>query len=200
MPVEQVPVGDLIVVRPGERIPVDGVVVEGRSDGGRVDADRREPARGKAAGRRGGRRPPSTSTARFTFEATKVGKDTALAQIIRVVEEAQGSKAPIQRLADVVSALLRPGGGRPWPCSPSSAWYWPPGDVTRALLNMIAVLVIACPCALGLATPTAIMVGTGPRRRARHPVQGRRAPGEGPPAGRGGAGQDRAPSPGASRS
>ena len=125
----------------------------------------------------------------FTFVATKVGKETALAQIVRMVEEAQGSKAPIQRLADVVSVYFVPAvvlvalvafGG----------WYLATGDFTRSLLNMTAVLVIACPCALGLATPTAIMVGTGRGAEQRHLVQGRRAPGKGPQAVCGRAGQD----------
>jgi P-type Cu+ transporter len=101
------------------------------------------------------------------FEATKVGKETALAQIIRLVEEAQGSKAPIQKLADQISATLY----RHCDCSPHSTflvWYFliplPRADnrlFTRALINTVAVLVIACPCAMGLATPTAVMVGTG---------------------------------------
>src|SRR5690606_13936674 len=96
----------------------------------------------------------------FRFRATKVGRDTVLAQIIKVVEEAQSSKAPIQRMADVVSAYFVPAVVAVAVVT-FVGWYATTGDFTRALLNMTAVLVIACPCALGLATPTAIMVGTG---------------------------------------
>jgi Cu+-exporting ATPase len=136
VPVDEVAVGDLVLVRPGETIAVDGVVVEGRSS---VDE---------------------------SFEATKVGRETALAQIIRLVEDAQGSKAPIQKLADQVSAIFVPAvlgiaalTFLAWfllaPVNPAIPQF------TRALINMVAVLVIACPCAMGLATPTAVMVGTG---------------------------------------
>src|SRR5690606_12683289 len=96
----------------------------------------------------------------FKFEATKVGKDTALAQIIKLVEDAQGSKAPIQRLADIISGYFVPAVVGVAAVT-FVAWYLIGGDFTRALINFTAVLVIACPCALGLATPTAIMVGTG---------------------------------------
>ncbi len=158
--IEQVRAGDVVVVRPGEQIPVDGVVREGRStvDESMLTGEPAPAAKGPGAPVTGG---TLNKQGLLTFEATRVGKDAALAQIIRLVEEAQGSKAPIQRLADQISAVFVPGvigialvtfllwgvfGGEGW---------------VRALINMVAVLVIACPCALGLATPTAIMVGTG---------------------------------------
>ncbi|MFS8665998.1 MAG: cadmium-translocating P-type ATPase [Limnochordales bacterium] len=159
VPIAQVQVGDRIVVRPGERIPVDGIVLEGRStvdesmitgESMPVEKGPGDQVVGATINRHG----------TFTFEATRVGKDTALAQIIRVVEEAQGSKAPIQRMADVVSSYFVPAVVAVALLT-FAAWYAATGDLTRALLNMTAVLVIACPCALGLATPTAIMVGTG---------------------------------------
>lgn len=159
IPVEEVAVGDLVIVRPGESIPVDGKIREGSSavdesmlTGESLPRDKNvgDEVVGATINRHGS----------FTFEAVKVGKDTALAQIIRIVEEAQGSKAPIQRLADVVSsyfvsAVVVVG------AVTFAAWYLTTGQTQAALLNMTAVLVIACPCALGLATPTAIMVGTG---------------------------------------
>ncbi len=167
VPVEEVVVGDLVLVRPGEKIPVDGVVVEGRSavdesmltgESLPVEKSAGDAVIGATLNKLG----------LLKFEATKVGRETALAQIIRLVEAAQGSKAPIQKLADQVSAVFVP-------MVISIAvltflgWYFlapPPGDpaisqFTRALINMVAVLVIACPCAMGLATPTAVMVGTG---------------------------------------
>ena len=103
------------------------------------------------------------TTGSFHFRATKVGADTALAQIVRLVEQAQGSKAPIARLADVIAALVRAGGDRHRHASRLVVWlvFGPSPSLNYALLNFVAVLVIACPCALGLATPTAIMVGTG---------------------------------------
>lgn len=159
IPIEDVQVGDFIVVRPGEKVPVDGVVTEGRSTvdesmltGESMPVEKTEGAEvvGATINKHG----------TFTFRATKVGKDTALAQIIRVVQDAQGSKAPIQRMADVVSSYFVPAvvGAA---VITFLGWYFGTGDFTRALLNMTAVLVIACPCALGLAVPTAIMVGTG---------------------------------------
>lgn len=159
IPIEQVQVGDIIVVRPGEKIPVDGIVREGRSavDESMITGESMPVEKGP-----GDEVVGATINKHGTFkvEATKVGKDTALAQIIRVVEEAQASKAPIQRLADVVSAYFVPAVVGVAVIA-FIGWYIATGDFTRALLNMTAVLVIACPCALGLATPTAIMVGTG---------------------------------------
>ncbi|MBO8140797.1 MAG: copper-translocating P-type ATPase [Firmicutes bacterium] len=166
IPVEEVRVGDLVVVRPGEKIPVDGIVREGYSTvdesmltGESLPVDKRpgDAVAGATINRHG----------TFRFEATRVGKDTVLAQIIRAVEEAQGNKAPIQRLADRVSAYFVPAVVTVALVT-FAGWYVVTGDITRALLNMTAVLVIACPCALGLATPTAIMVGTG--RGAEHGI------------------------------
>jgi len=161
IPVEELRVGDMVVVRPGERIPVDGVVEEGRSsvDESMITGESL-PVR-KAAGDEviGA---TLNKTGSFRFRATKVGKDTALAQIIRLVEDAQGSKAPIQRLADVIAGYFVP-----VVISIAIATFivWfdfgPSPEMTFALLNFVAVLIIACPCALGLATPTAVMVGTG---------------------------------------
>ncbi|MCX7669733.1 MAG: copper-translocating P-type ATPase, partial [Anaerolineae bacterium] len=168
VPADDVRVGDLVIVRPGEKIPVDGVVVEGRStvdesmltgESLPVEKGPGDPVIGATLNKLG----------LLKFEATKVGKETALSQIIRLVEEAQGSKAPIQRLADRVSAVFVPAVigiavltflgwyffGPPLPVNADISAF------TRALVNAVAVLVIACPCAMGLATPTAVMVGTG---------------------------------------
>ncbi|MEW6066559.1 MAG: heavy metal translocating P-type ATPase [Bacillota bacterium] len=161
IPIEDVQVGDMLVVRPGEKIPVDGIIHEGTSTvdesmltGESVPVDKQpgDPVIGATINKLG----------IFTFQATKVGKDTALAQIIRIVEEAQGSKAPIQRMADVISSYFVPVVVAVAVIT-FAAWYlWAkPGDLSQALLSATAVLVIACPCALGLATPTSIMVGTG---------------------------------------
>ncbi len=168
VPVDDVRVGDIVLVKPGEKIPVDGVVVEGRSavdesmlTGESLPVEKKpgDPVIGATLNKLG----------MLKFEATKVGKETALAQIIKLVEDAQGSKAPIQKLADQVSAVFVPivvlialltfaGWYFFGPALPAGAEV---GPFTRALINMVAVLVIACPCAMGLATPTAIMVGTG---------------------------------------
>jgi Cu+-exporting ATPase len=168
VPADQVLVGDLVIVRPGEKIPVDGVVVEGRSS---IDESMLTGESLPVEKQAGDNVIGATlnKLGLLKFEATKVGKETALAQIIRLVEEAQGSKAPIQRLADQVSAIFVPvviaialGTFAVWyflmPAPSASAEV---DSFTRALINMVAVLVIACPCAMGLATPTAVMVGTG---------------------------------------
>lgn len=167
IPTDEVIAGDLVIVRPGERVPVDGVVIEGRSsidesmltgESLPVEKNPGDTVIGATINKLG----------MFKFEATKVGKETALAQIIRLVEEAQGSKAPIQKLADRVSAIFVPvviGIA----LLTFLAWYFlvyhPANSDTslfaRAMMHMVAVLVIACPCAMGLATPTAVMVGTG---------------------------------------
>ncbi len=162
IPIEEVESGDLIVVRPGEKIPVDGVIRKGSSaidesmlTGESLPVDKKTGDAVIGA--------TINKTGAFTFEATKVGKDTMLSQIIRMVQEAQGSKAPIQRLADYISSIFVPtviGIG----LVTFLIWYFfGPAEhkFTFALLNFIAVLIIACPCAMGLATPTAIMVGTG---------------------------------------
>ncbi|MTV48927.1 cadmium-translocating P-type ATPase [Heliobacillus mobilis] len=161
IPLELVMAGDRVIVRPGEKIPVDGVVEEGLSavdesmlTGESLPVDKKpgDAVIGATINKHGS----------FKFRATKVGKDTALAQIIRVVEEAQGSKAPIQRMADKISGYFVPAVVT-LAVVTFLLWYFllEPGNFTRALLNFTAVLVIACPCALGLATPTSIMVGTG---------------------------------------
>jgi len=161
IPMEEVLVGDLVLVRPGEKIPVDGVVKEGKSavDESMITGEsipvKKEP-KDEVIGA------TINKTGSFKFQATKVGKDTALAQIIKLVQDAQGSKAPIQRLADVISGYFVP-----IVISIAIATFiiWfnfgPSPALTFALLNFVAVMIIACPCALGLATPTAVMVGTG---------------------------------------
>jgi Cu+-exporting ATPase len=161
IPVDDVQVGDLILVRPGERVPVDGIIRQGYSaiDESMITGES-IPVEKKAGDEVIGA--TINKTGSFRFQATKVGKDTTLAQIIRLVEEAQGSKAPIQRLADVIASYFVPiviGIA----VITFIIWYFvgPTPVLTFALLNFVAVLIIACPCALGLATPTAIMVGTG---------------------------------------
>ena len=161
VPVAQVMPGDLVVIRPGERLPVDGTVVDGSSaiDESMLTGEPVPVA--KAAGDEVIGATMNT-TGSFTFRATKVGSETALAQIVRLVQEAQGSKPPIARLADVIASYFVPvviG------IATVTLIVWlfagPSPALNYALLNFVAVLVIACPCALGLATPTAIMVGTG---------------------------------------
>jgi Cu+-exporting ATPase len=166
--IEDVKVGDLILVRPGERVPVDGIIRQGYSsiDESMVTGES-IPVEKKAGDEVIGA--TINKTGSFQFEATKVGRETTLAQIIRMVEEAQGSKAPIQRLADVIASYFVPtviGIA----IVTFIVWYFlgPPPALTFALLNFVAVLIIACPCALGLATPTAIIVGTG--KGAEHGV------------------------------
>ncbi|MBW8011191.1 MAG: copper-translocating P-type ATPase [Chloroflexi bacterium] len=168
VPADEVIVGDLVIVRPGEKFPVDGVVVEGQSSVDESMLTGESLPVGKSPGD-GVIGATINKLGLIKFEASKVGKETALAQIIRLVEEAQGSKAPIQKLADQVSAYFVPI-VIAIALGTFVVWYYfiqapPPGaDVdlfTRALINMVAVLVIACPCAMGLATPTAVMVGTG---------------------------------------
>jgi Cu+-exporting ATPase len=168
VPVDDVLIGDIVMVRPGEKIPVDGMVVDGHSSVDEsmltgeslpVEKTPGQVVYGATLNKLG----------TIKFEATKIGKETALAQIIRLVEEAQGSKAPIQKLVDQISAYFVPvviGTA----LLTFFAWlvFGPPlavnadvSEFTRALIVMVAVLVIACPCAMGLATPTAVMVGTG---------------------------------------
>jgi Cu+-exporting ATPase len=158
-PVEQVRVGDIVVVRPGERIPVDGVVIEGHSAVDEsmltgepipVDKSTGDLVIGATINKQG----------LLKFEATRVGAETALAHIIRMVQEAQGSKAPIQRLADQAAGVFVPA-VLVIALITFVIWWTAGGDLPTAMIRLVAVLVIACPCALGLATPTAIMVGTG---------------------------------------
>ena len=161
VPIDEVTAGDTVIVRPGEKIPVDGVIIDGYSsvdeamltgESMPVDKTTGDMTFGGTINRVGS----------FKLKATRIGKDSALSQIIRLVEEAQGSKAPIQRLADRVASVFVPvvislG------VATFLLWFFlgPEPAFTRAMMNFIAVLIIACPCALGLATPTAIMVGTG---------------------------------------
>jgi Cu+-exporting ATPase len=161
IPVEDVQVGDLILVRPGERVPVDGIVRQGYSSvdesmitGESIPVEKQVGDEVLGA--------TINKTGSLQFEATKVGKDTMLAHIVRMVEEAQGSKAPIQRLVDVIASYFVPA-VIGIAIVTFIIWYFvgPAPALTFAFLNFVAVLVIACPCALGLATPTAIMVGTG---------------------------------------
>jgi Cu+-exporting ATPase len=157
--VELVQVGDRVLVRPGEKIPVDGVMIEGNSavdesmiTGESLPVDKKpgDPVIGATINKQG----------LIQFEATRVGRETALAQIIRLVEQAQGSKAPIQRLADQISAIFVPAVVT-IALITFVIWMIGTGEFTPSLVRMIAVLVIACPCAMGLATPTAIIVGMG---------------------------------------
>ncbi len=167
IPLDDVLVGDTLIVKPGETIPVDGIVLDGRSSVDEsmltgeslpVEKAKDDPVIGATLNKLG----------LLKIEAAKVGKETALAQIIKLVEDAQGSKAPIQKIADQVSAIFVPV-VLVLATLTFLVWYFLvplPADAnlnlfTRALVNMVAVLVIACPCAMGLATPTAVMVGTG---------------------------------------
>jgi len=165
IPVDEVLVGDQVIVRPGEKFPVDGVVIEGASS---VDESMLTGESFPVEKHPGDKVIGATLNKQglIKFEATKVGKETALAQIVRLVQAAQGSKAPVQRLADQVSSVFVPvviG----LAALTFIAWFFFSGNYPlnflfqRAMINMVAVLVIACPCALGLATPTAVMVGMG---------------------------------------
>jgi Cu+-exporting ATPase len=161
IPVEEVLVGDVVIVRPGEKVPVDGVVVEGTSAVDESMITGESMPVGKAPGDEviGA---TINKTGSFRFRATKVGKDTALSQIIQLVQQAQGTKAPIQRLADVISGYFVPAVilVAIWSFA---VWFvfGPQPPLLHALVTAVTVLIIACPCALGLATPTSIMVGTG---------------------------------------
>lgn len=162
IPVDEVAVGDLVLVRPGEKIPVDGTVVEGASavdesmlTGESLPVEKSKGATVFAA--------TLNKTGAFRFEATKIGRETALQQIVRMVEDAQASKAPIARLADVISGIFTP---IVLAIAVATFVVWfilasPDARFTLAFVNAIGVLVIACPCALGLSVPTAVMVGTG---------------------------------------
>jgi len=161
IPVEKVEIGDTIIVRPGEKIPVDGVILEGYSsvDESMVTGESIPVEKSAGAAVIGA---TINKTGSFRFEATKVGRDTMLSHIIEMVQSAQGSKPPIARMADIIASYFVP-----VVIGIASVtfliWYFfgPSPAFTYAILNFIAVLIIACPCALGLATPTSIMVGTG---------------------------------------
>jgi Cu+-exporting ATPase len=159
IPIAEVLVGDVVVVRPGEKIPVDGEVTEGNSA---VDESMITGESIPVEKNPGGAVIGATINkfGAFRFRATKVGKDTVLSQIIRVVEEAQGSKAPIQKLADKVAGIFIPA-VLGVAALTFLVWLVAFGNLPMGLISAVAVLVIACPCAMGLATPTAIMVGTG---------------------------------------
>ncbi len=159
IPIEEVELGDLVVVRPGERVPVDGKIVAGHSsldesmltgESLPVDKTSGDPVFGATINKYG----------TFKLEATRVGRETALAQIIKMVEDAQGSKAPIQKIADQIAGVFVPV-VLAIALVTFVSWYLLSQEINQSLVSAVAVLVIACPCALGLATPTAIMVGTG---------------------------------------
>jgi Cu+-exporting ATPase len=168
VPVDEVLVGDVVIVRPGEKIPVDGTVIDGRSsvDESMLTGESLPVEKAPGSSVIGA---TLNKLGMIKFEAVKIGKETALAQIIRLVEEAQGSKAPIQKLVDrisgyfvpavIVAALITFLGWMFF--GPALAINSDVNTFTRALIVMVSVLVIACPCAMGLATPTAVMVGTG---------------------------------------
>ena len=159
VPIEEVQAGDLVIVKPGQKIPVDGIVTGGDSSvdesmitGESIPVEKKKGEKVIGA--------TLNKTGSFIFRATKVGAETALAQIIKLVEDAQGSKAPIQKLADKVSSYFVPA-VLVIAVSSFAVWYSLGMGFPFALTTFVAVLIIACPCALGLATPTAIMVGTG---------------------------------------
>jgi len=159
VPIEEVVVGDLVIVKPGQKIPVDGVIIDGHSA---VDESMITGESIPVEKKKGDKVIGATinKVGSFTFKATKVGAETALAQIVKLVEEAQGSKAPIQKLADTVSAYFVPI-VLVLALFSFLTWYFAGESVSFALTVFVAVLIIACPCAMGLATPTAIMMGTG---------------------------------------
>jgi Cu+-exporting ATPase len=160
-PLEDVLVGDIVQVRPGEKVAVDGEVVEGASfvDESMLTGEPRPVTKGLGAEVVGG---TINTTGSFSFRVSKTGADTVLAQIVRMVEQAQGAKLPIQALADKVVAWFVPA-VLALAALTFAAWFWlgPEPSLATALSLMVAVLIIACPCAMGLATPTSIMVGTG---------------------------------------
>jgi len=159
IPLALVEVGNIVVVRPGESIPVDGRVLDGESsvDESMLTGEPLPVDKGPGDTLAGG---TINGEGRLKFEATRVGKDTAIARIIRMVQEAQGSKAPIQALADRVAAVFVPG-VMAIAFVTFALWWALGGEFVPAMVRLVAVLIIACPCALGLATPTAIMAGTG---------------------------------------
>ena len=183
MPAEDIVVGDIVLVRPGEKIATDGEVVEGASwvDESMLTGESLPIEKGAGARVYGA---TVNGAGSFTFRATGVGRDTVLSQIMRLVEDAQGSRAPIQRLADVVASYFVP-----VVIGVAALVFvvWlilgPPPSYVYAIMTAVAVLIIACPCALGLATPTAIMVGIGKGAELGILVRGRRSPGDGPQGG-----------------
>ena len=159
VPIDRVQVGDIILVKPGEKIPVDGRIIDGRSTVDESMLTGESMPVGKSAGERVFGATLNLSGA-LRIEATKVGEDTTLARIVKLVADAQGSKAPVQKLVDRISGIFVPivlGIA----ALTALGWYGVTGDLYQSIVPAVAVLVIACPCALGLATPTAIMVGAG---------------------------------------
>lgn len=159
IPIAEVALGDVILVRPGEKVPVDGEIV----DGGSTLDESMVTGESVPVKKQGGDEVIGATlnkTGSFRFRATRIGKDTFLAQIVKLVQQAQGSKAPIQRLADQVTGWFVPA-VIAIAIATFILWYNLMGNVTLALITTVGVLIIACPCALGLATPTSIMVGTG---------------------------------------
>ncbi|MDI6603928.1 MAG: heavy metal translocating P-type ATPase [Thermoanaerobacteraceae bacterium] len=159
IPIEEVKVNDIIIVRPGEKIPVDGKIIEGYSaiDESMITGES-IPVEKNTGDEVIGATINKTGT--FKFKATKVGKDTVLSQIVKMVEDAQGSKAPIQALADKVSGVFVPV-VLVIAVLTFLIWYLVLGNINAGIINAVCVLVVACPCSLGLATPTSVMVGTG---------------------------------------
>lgn len=159
VPIAQVEIGDVVQVRPGEQIPVDGEVIEGYStiDESMVTGESL-PVKKQISDEVIGA--TINKTGSFKFRATRIGKDTFLAQIVKMVQDAQGSKAPIQKLADEVTSWFVPA-VIAVALATFIIWFNATGNLTLATVTMVEVLIIACPCALGLATPTAVMVGTG---------------------------------------
>ncbi|MBW4679378.1 MAG: heavy metal translocating P-type ATPase [Microcoleus vaginatus WJT46-NPBG5] len=159
VPIEEVKIGDVVLVRPGEKIPVDGKIIEGYStiDEAMVTGEsvpvKKQPS-DEVIGS------TINKTGSFKFRATRVGKDTVLAQVVKLVQQAQGSKAPIQRLADQVTRWFVPA-VIAVAIATFIIWFNVMGNITLATIATVGVLIIACPCALGLATPTSVMVGTG---------------------------------------
>ncbi|MSQ32578.1 MAG: copper-translocating P-type ATPase [Dehalococcoidia bacterium] len=160
-PTDEVMPGDIVVIRPGEKMPVDGVILEGRTSVDESMLTGESLPVEKSAGDKVFAATLNT-TGSFQFKATKIGKDTALAQIVKLVEEAQGSKAPIQKLADTISSFFVPA-VLGIAALTFVLWYFlgPDPSYVYAIMTAVSVLIIACPCALGLATPAAIIVGTG---------------------------------------
>lgn len=159
VPIQDVQIGDVVIVRPGEKIPVDGEIVEGSSQvdesmvTGESVSTKKQPG-DEVIGA------TINKTGSFRFRATRIGKDTVLAQIVQLVQQAQSSKAPIQRLADQVTGWFVPV-VIAIAVTTFVLWFTIMGNLTLAIITTIGVLIIACPCALGLATPTSVMVGTG---------------------------------------
>ena len=160
VPVDAVALGDMLLVRPGDRVPVDGTIVDGASavDESMLTGESLPNEKSDGDVVTGG---TVNLTGAFSMRAERVGAETALAQVVRMVQEAQGSKAPIQRLADRVASIFVPVVILIALATFAIWWLGTNAGFTESLVRLVAVLVIACPCALGLATPTAVMAGTG---------------------------------------